>query len=95
MQLTASGGECSKGPSAEPGSAAPEQDVLASSGPLLQAAQPERWLMIISDDADFASTVRGAAAAGWRTVVVGDRPGAGADACRMCLSWQEVQGPAP
>lgn len=94
VQLTASGGECSEGPNAEPGSAAPERDVLAPDDLPLRAAQPERWLMIISDDADFASTVRAAAAAGWRTVVVGDRPGVGADA-DMCLSWQEVQGPVP
>ena len=94
VQLKASGGECSAGHSAEPSSAAPEHDVLAPGDSPLRAAQPERWLMIISDDADFAATVRAAAAAGWRTVVVGDRPGAGADA-DMCLSWQEVQGLVP
>lgn len=58
------------------------------------AGQAERWVMIISDDADFGATLRAATRAGCRTVSVGDRAGAGSCA-DVCLSWQEVQGLSP
>ena len=81
-------------PTAELSSAASDEGMLAAGGLPVQAARPARWLMIISDDADFAPLVRAAATAGWHTVLVGDRPGAGADADAR-LSWQEVLGPVP
>lgn len=93
-QPSAAHGGRATGSPAEPRSAAPGEAVLAAGRPPPHAVQPARWLMIVSDDADFAPAVRAAAAAGWGTVVVTDRPatGAGAD---VCLSWQEVQGPVP
>ena len=82
-------------PAPFPGKAgAAEESMQWEGGAPPPAGQAERWVMIISDDADFGATLRAVACAGCRTMSVGDRAGAGSCA-DVCLSWQEVQGLPP